>query len=185
MKKRKAVTLIEILVTAGLTSVITILIVSSLLNALQSSDFNYKRFSAVANLNTIVNDIAQYSLLSNATPETLSYAGSQYTNDSDTLILKIPSIDSAGHIIVGHFDNIIYDFNLPNMDLKELIVPDAQSSRSSKDKIVTSNLAAVNFSQTNTANGLMENINFTINATSFNKTTTFALSRKIRMRNQE
>ena len=184
MKNKKGITLIEVLVTAGLTSIITLLIVYVYINGMQISDFNFKRFNASSNLDAVINNISQYSLLATSSPTTFDYGGKKYTDDSDTLILQIPSINSTGEVINGYFDSIVYDYSATNKKLNELIVPNVQSSRALKDKTVAQNVAAVSFNQADTPKGLIQNIDMTINATSFGETTDYSLSKSVRMRNQ-
>ena len=184
MKHQKAIALIEVLVTAGLTSVIALLIANAYISGIQSWDFNFSRYSASSNLDNAVNSIAQYALLASSSADTFNYNGIIYSSDSDTLILQVPSIAASGAVINGYFDSLVYDFDSPNKNLKELIVPDTHSYRNFKDKIIVENVAAVSFAQTETAKGKMQIINLTINSASLGKTTRYSLSRSIRMRNQ-
>lgn len=181
---KPGITLIEVLVTAGLTSIIIVLITYTLLNGMQSANINFNRFSASSNLDSTLNNISQFALLATSLPATFSYGGEEFTNDPDTLIFQIPSTDSSGEIISGFTDTVVYDYNPAASSLKELVVPNTSSGRILKDKTIANNVSEVVFEQTNSAKGIVLNINLTIFSTSFGKISNHSISRSVRLRNQ-
>lgn len=181
---KQGITLIEVLVTAGLTSVIIVLITYTLLNGAQSANINVNRFTASSNLDTTLNNISQFALLAISSPATFSYGEVDYANDQDTLIFQIPSTDSAGGIVSGFTDTVVYDHNSGDNSLEELVIPSASSSRIFKDKKIAKNVSDAVFSQTNSTKGIMQNINLTIFSTSFGKISNHSLVRSVRLRNQ-
>lgn len=181
---KPGITLIEVLVTAGLTSIIIVLITYTLLNGAQSANINFNRFTASSNLDSVINNISQFALLAISSPATFSYSGSDYTSDSDTVIFQIPATDSSGGIVSGFTDTVVYDYNSTDSSLKELVVPNAISGRILKDKTIAQNVSEVVFGQTNSAKGTVIDISVTIFSTSFGKISNHSLVRSVRLRNQ-
>ncbi|KKP88531.1 MAG: hypothetical protein UR93_C0012G0009 [Berkelbacteria bacterium GW2011_GWA2_35_9] len=184
MKHKKGITLIEVLVTIGLTSTIVYLVVYSLINGLQSSEYNYNRFKISSSLDSALNDISKYLLLANNLPNSLIYDGEEYINDSDTLIINLPSIHSDGSVINSFFDSIIYDYNPNDNQVRQLVLPNSESYRNYKNNVILSDVSSVTFNQNLTSKGVVENINISIDSTSFGKNSDYSLSRSVRMRNQ-
>lgn len=181
---QQGITLIEVLVTAGLTSVIIVLITYTLLNGVQSANLHFNRFSASSNLDSALNNISQFALLATSLPATFNDSGLEFVSDSDTQIFQIPSINSLGEIISGSTDIVVYNYNITESSLKELVVPDTLSSRILKDKTIANNVSEVVFEQTNLAKGIVLNVNITIFSTSYGKISSHSLSRSVRLRNQ-
>lgn len=71
----------------------------------------------------------------------------QFTTDSNTLVIKLPAVDSAGNVI-----NSVYDFAVIDSDsgnpkiLRKQIFKDNQSYRKTENKVLTTNLKSISFS---------------------------------------
>src|SRR5579884_1858498 len=74
-----------------------------------------------------------------ASPTTVSGANS--------IVLQYPSIDSSGNVIDQTFDYLTLTQDSSNSHiLREQIFPNAQSTRKSGNKVLTTNLSSINFS---------------------------------------
>lgn len=67
-----------------------------------------------------------------------------YTTTDSSIVLKVPSIDSAGNIINAKYDQIIY--KLQGTDLYRIVAPYASSSRPAANSAVAHNCASLTFS---------------------------------------
>lgn len=96
---------------------------------------------------------------------------SEYTTNSDTLVLKIPSINQSGGIIDQVFDYAVLskDSSNPNILRKKIIVDDS-SFRNEEDKVLSTVLEEIEFIYLDSANTPVApaeavRISFTINLT--------------------
>jgi len=158
MKKNrnKGFSLIEMIIILG----ITIIVMATLSTIFVSSWRYYKnqqKFNELQSYNReiiykIANDIKQ----ADSVIASYSYSGANYVSSENTLILKLPSIDSMQNIISAHFDYYIFCKNPLNpQELSEIIIPDTLSSRIFQNKILSLNLDTLVFSYYDANNSLL------------------------------
>ncbi len=85
-----------------------------------------------------------------------------YTTSDSSIVLKVPSVDSAGNVISAKFDEIIY--KLQGQELYRIVIPSSSSSRISTNRAVANNCASLTFSSggvtlSNISSSNLSNIN--------------------------
>jgi type II secretory pathway component PulJ len=73
-------------------------------------------------------------------------AGTFYETSSDTIVLRIPSLDANIAPIAGIYDYVVYQYNEYTGILTEISFPDNQSIRASFSKDILSDLTSFAFS---------------------------------------
>ncbi len=149
MRRNKGFTLIEMIITLTLTAVIGVVLMVVLVNSLSLQTTQSARVMQGLGINTALSDINSWvrraSGVSVGYPAVTPYT---YTTGVNSLVLKVPSIDGAGAVINDVYDYVV--FVVESSKLKEIIFPNALSARRQSNKILTDNVALVNFSFQNT-----------------------------------
>lgn len=139
----KGFTFIELIITMGISSIIGVLLLVIIVN---STGVFYKQSSKLSqglNINDafskIIGNIKQASSIA------VSYinGSTTYTSGPIQLVLKIPSIDSSGNIILNTYDYFVYFLDQNTFRLKTF--PDALSARKSLDQIFSTSVDSLNF----------------------------------------
>lgn len=141
----KGFTLFEVVIVAGIAVIVGTLIVGILIN---NTGIINKESSIVTqglNINDAIREVDTYGrqavLVASGYPE----VSPTYVTGANTLVLKIPAINSQG--IIGD----VYDFVVITKDssnpklLKEYIFPDTLSIREDKNTILTNLLSSIEF----------------------------------------
>jgi hypothetical protein len=140
----KGLTLVEVLIAAGISAVVGIFLLSILIN---STGLFYQQTSKVTQgvgSNDALAEFRAYiketlSIVNNY-PET---GQSLYTTSNSQVVLKITSLDLNGNIKAGVFDYVV--FYLDQDKLKEKIIADVTSTRGATETILTSNVESLLF----------------------------------------
>jgi hypothetical protein len=67
-----------------------------------------------------------------------------YRTADDVLVLKVPSIDASGHVVIPGLDYIIY--KLQGSDLYRIVLAASSSSRPNENRIIASGCVSLTFS---------------------------------------
>lgn len=134
-------TLLEIVVIIAISSVMLIVLVD--LYRAHSSLYNYQKATAdtAGSASLVANELQEWALQANRILTSTTYSGTTYTTDSDTLVLEIPSIDSAGNAITATYDFVI--FYTSGTNLYRILSPNVGSARTSHIKTLTTNLSSL------------------------------------------
>lgn len=148
--KSKGFTLLEILIAAAITSIVAGLLLMIMIN----STGLFSRQSAKVQAGLNINDAtAKFkSTVKQASSIAVLHITSSttYTSDSQTLVLKVSSIDSSGNIIINTFDYYVYYLDQGILYLKTF--PDSLSSRKAENRVFSTLVDSVSFQYFNTSN---------------------------------
>ncbi|MBI2019148.1 hypothetical protein HYS95_00575 [Candidatus Daviesbacteria bacterium] len=139
----KGLTLVEVLVAMGIVTVTGVLLVAVIVNSTGVFSKQSSKIQTGVSINDSLMQIRGAIKQASGIAETLTQGSATYTTGSDQLILKVISIDSSNNIIEETFDYFVI-FQDQNI-LRFKIFPDAQSSRSSADKILSVSLDGILF----------------------------------------
>ncbi|OGE25507.1 hypothetical protein A3C26_02240 [Candidatus Daviesbacteria bacterium RIFCSPHIGHO2_02_FULL_39_12] len=146
----KGFTLVEVLVTMGIAISVGALLLVIITN---SAGMYYKQSSKLQEGLNINDSLGQIrSGIKQANAVAVSYIdqeGVTYTSNSTQLVLKIPSQDALGNIILFVFDYFIYFSDGSFLRFKSF--PDAGSSRKVADQILSNSLNSLLFQYFDTA----------------------------------
>lgn len=148
-KKTTGFTLIELLIAMGITAVIGLSLVVIIVN---SAGLFYKQSSTVQeglNINDALAIVR--SSIKQASSVGVSYTDGStvYTSGPQQLVLKVSSIDSAGNIIPGTYDNFVFYKDQDFLRSKVFLNP--LSSRNPVDRILSTIVNNLNFTYFNSA----------------------------------
>ena len=183
--KKRGVTLIELLITMTMIAAISAVITSVYLTG-------YKTFTTQLASSTIQSD-AQ-TILDALTTDIkngilIEESYDSYTSDNDSIIIRVPAIDSGGNIVYSGsnmlFDRIIYYYS--GDSIHKIIYADPMSKRysnSGKDVILDKKILALGFTyepDATAATLVTITINSEIDLGHY--TQTFSITGKARLRN--
>lgn len=168
---RAGFTLLELLIAISV-SIVAGSILVSLMTA--GNGLFYQQGSKInqgLSLNDSVNEISNLIKISSSIASSYPASSPQYSTDSNTLILSIPSIDSTGKVINNTYDfAVIARDATKNNILRLQVFPNPLSSHKSQNQVLSTTLSSVTFlyydnndqpvSPTSAAK-----INFTVNLT--------------------
>lgn len=146
-KSNSGFTLLEILVGMAVGVVAGGLLVSILV---QSNGVFLKQGVQVSeglSLNQSISEINADIVQSSGVVSSYPVSGQpQYTTGANVLVLQVPSINSSGNVISNVYDYIVISADTQKKYLlREMVFPDAQSSRKSLNKILSTSLNYVIF----------------------------------------
>lgn len=138
MKSIKGLTLVEIIIVLGISTIAGVLLLMVMINSL---GIFYKQSSKVSeglNANEALTHIRRTIKESSGIASSYTGGGTTYTSSNTQIIFKIAAIDAANNIIADTFDYFVY-FQDQNY-LRFKIFPDALSSRKAADQIFSNSL---------------------------------------------
>ncbi len=145
MNYKKGFTLIEIIIVAGLTTVIGAILVGVLVN---NSSMYYQESSTVASgigLNDIVDEVNTDIKLAAGVTSIYEVPPLTFTSGQQTLILKLPATNDSGNLSeVFDYLVIFVDATNPKI-LRKQVFPDASSTRKAENKVLTTILENIEF----------------------------------------
>lgn len=142
----KGMSLVEVIIASAIAGVIGVLLVGFLV---QNNGIYFNQTSKISQ-GTSLNDSSSKidSVIKNASSVALNYpiSNPQYTSDTSTLVLALPSIDSQSTIIENTFDYAVIakDAQKPNV-LRKQIFPNPSSSRKSENTVLSTTLSQITF----------------------------------------
>lgn len=142
---QKGFTLLETVLVMGISVIVGTLLLTILVN---QSNFSSKQNSLVSEglgLNDATRKIDEYIRQAVSIVESYPEDSPIYTTSSDTLVLKLPAIDSSG-VISSVFDYVVIARDLPDTNVLRLqVFPDPLSTRQSVDTVLTAILESIEF----------------------------------------
>lgn len=143
MSTDKGLTLIEVLVAMGISSVIGVLLLVIIVN---SAGLFYQQSSKVGQglgSNDALSQIRLAIKESSAIVASYSAGSTAYTSSSTQLVLKVASIDSLGNLISNTFDYFVFYMDMNKLRFKSF--PSIQSYRIAADQILSLNVDNILF----------------------------------------
>lgn len=143
----KGFSLLEMILAIGITALISGLILSILIN---NNGVLYKQNSLVSE-GLSLNDtlLAIDDKIRQATGVAASYpqAAPIYFSGTNTLVLKLPALDSQGGVINNVYDYMVTTQDTSNNKILRLqVFPDLQSIRKAENKVLTTLVESIEFS---------------------------------------
>lgn len=139
----RGLTLVEVLIAMGVAIVVGALLVVIIVNSAGLFYTQSSRVSQGLGANDALSKIRSSIKESNAIAASFSLGGTTYTSSGTEIVLKIPSIDAQGNVILNTFDFVVVSQDSDKLTFK--LFPDAASSRKSQDQIFSTNLDNLSF----------------------------------------
>lgn len=152
--KEKGLTLIEILISLGISATVGGLLLVIITN---STGIFYKESSKIQsglNINDVLVELKENVKLSNSVVAVYSSGLTTYTSGQTQLVLKLSSIDSSNNIIPNVFDYFVFFLDQNKLRLKTF--PNILSSRKAQDRIFSTSVNSLVFQYLNSANPSIE-----------------------------
>ncbi len=143
MIREKGMTLVEIIITMGISVVVGGLLTVIMVN---SAGLYYKQSSKMTeglNINDTLSKVRATIKESSSVATSFTSGATIYTSGPTQLVLKVPSLDASNNIIFQTFDYHI--FFLDSGKLRFKIYPDSLSSRKSADQIFSTLVDTLSF----------------------------------------
>ncbi len=147
MKKQQGFTIMELVVVIALCSVL-------LLGLLALFDWHSKVFTleqadvrATGSVRSVMNNMTKYVAQGITLESSRTISGTTYTTDADTVIVKIPSVDSSGNVIASTYDYVAY--NLSNGSVTQVIEAGSGTVRTAGSKLLAENVQSFSLTYDN------------------------------------
>lgn len=147
---QKGLTLIEVLITMGISVIVGALLVVIIVNSSGLYSKESSNLQQGLNINDALLNIRQDIKQANNIVSSYIGGSTTYTSGSEQLVLKISSIDSGGNPIDETFDYFVFFKDGNNLRFKTF--PDSLSSRKAQDQIFSTHVNSLNFQYLNLAN---------------------------------
>src|SRR5258708_5897960 len=145
--KQDGFSLMEVLVTMGVAIIAGSLLITLLV---QNNNLLYTQTARVSqrlSINDTVALINESIRQASATATSYTVGSVQYTSGASTLVLTFPSIDTSGSVIPNTYDYVVLTKDSVNPAiLRRILYPDATSSRSSENRVLSTALSTISFS---------------------------------------
>lgn len=145
-RKQKGMTLFEILVGVTISAIAGVLL---LLILVQNNGLFVSQTSKISQglgLNDATALISDDLRFAASIISTFTYQGQTYLSGPTTLILKVPSTDSADNMIDQEFDTFIYALDTSDPAIfRRLVAPSEASSRLATNRVVMTNVSTISF----------------------------------------
>lgn len=149
-KMKKGFTLVEIIVVFAFVAIISLILANIIIRYTGFYNRQQAEVSANTDNRLILDDIYSVARQSVSVVNSIIVSGQTFTTSTNTLIVKLPSVNSAGEPITNTFDHFIFYQDASDQKLfRRRIVPDALSFRPAAFSVLTSNLQTIAFSYDN------------------------------------
>lgn len=148
-RNRSGLTLIEVILSMGITVIIGVLLVVIIVNSTSLFTKQASNIQEGLNINDTLSNIRGNIKQASAVVVSYTSGGATYTTGASQLVLKVASIDSSGNILSNIFDYFIFYLDQKTIHLK--IFPDPSSSRKSADRIFSTSVDNLKFQYLNSA----------------------------------
>lgn len=151
LRSRRGVSLVEILVAVGISSLLLASVSTINLLASQTSEYGTTYMATHAGTRQGIDWMTQDIRWANQILSSITISSTLYTTADDTIVLEIPSIDSSGNVIAETNDYVVYHLNSEdNTILERILDAHEDSSRSDATKTIAQNVSALGFSANGT-----------------------------------
>ncbi len=185
INSKSGFTITEILIAIGILGLLTILIATIFLTQNQYFNEQQIRLLLESYINSAFVSMKNLIIESNAILSSYNIEGDNYLSGAETLVLKIPSIDTNKKVIFGQFDyGVIFK---SGTDLKIILSPGSQSFRTAQNRIIAQEVASFNINYNGVEPYLAKTviISMTLTKTTPNgKNVTITRSIQVTLRNQ-
>lgn len=146
-KIKKGFTVLELTIAMALLAILSVIIATIVIRS--GIIFEKQTGSVEVGLSNrfVLDDIAQQVRTAKLVESNFTGDGQNFTTGTDTLILKLPSIDNSGAAIANTFDRVVYYLNAGKINKK--VFPDAASSRKKITQILTTTTKTLKFAYNN------------------------------------
>jgi prepilin-type N-terminal cleavage/methylation domain-containing protein len=143
MKKHRAFTLLEVLVTLGIFAVMLVVLINFYVST--NSQFAYEReyVTVARGTDDIIDTVGDHVRPANQVLASYAFATGIRQSTTTSLVLSIPSITSNGQIIIGSYDYVA--FYSSGTKAYRLIEAAAGSARRSGTRLLSENVSTITF----------------------------------------
>lgn len=146
----KGLTLVEILITMGISIVVGMLLLIIIVNSAGLFYNQSSKLNLGLNTNDTLSQIRQSVKEASFIQASFTFGSDTYTSGTTQLVLKVPSIDSLSNIIVNTFDYFIFFQDQKKLRFKTF--PDPASNRKAQDQIFSTHVDSLTFKYFDLAN---------------------------------
>lgn len=139
----KGLTLIEVLITMGISVVVGVLLLVVIVNSAGLFYSQSSKLSIGLNTNDALSQVRQSIKEASAIAASFTSGVETYTSGATQLVLKVPALDASNNIIADTFDYFI--FFLDQKKLRFKTFPDTQSTRRAQDQIFSTSVDSLTF----------------------------------------
>lgn len=150
----KGLTLIEVLVAMGITTIAGVLLVAIIVNSAGLFSNQSSKVQEGLNINDLLAAIRGSIKQANAVADHFTSGQTTYTTGNTQLVLQVSSVDSSNNIIANTYDYYVYYLDQKYLHFK--IFPDVSSSRKAGDQILANSIDSLKLQYFNSANPPVE-----------------------------
>jgi prepilin-type N-terminal cleavage/methylation domain-containing protein len=145
--KKRGFTLIEMIITLGISVVALIALVNIFLTFNSVYGYQQAFMAAAGSAGSAMNALEAAVLPADQVLASHSFSGTAYSSGATALVLELPAVDSAGNIVAGVKDYIA--FYTSGTTLYRLTLAGAGSARVSGTKKLSTTLNSISFTYDN------------------------------------
>lgn len=143
-------TLAEVLIVLASSAIVGTILVSILIQGSNLFSHQSTKVNQNLSLNSTSNQINQTIQFASSIASTYTNGSFTYSTSNDTIIVRLPSLDSSNNVIENKFDTVIIMADpIKPTHLKKLLFPDPSSTRRSENTVLTAQLAYLEFKYLN------------------------------------
>jgi hypothetical protein len=152
LRSRRGISLVEVLVAVGISTLLFASVFTVNLLARQTFEFSSTYMDTHSGTRIGMDWMTQDVRWANQILSSITINSVLYTTANDVLVLEIPSIDGNDDVISGTNDYVVYHLNADDATILERTVDaDAASSRADETRTITNNVDTLSFSSNGTA----------------------------------
>lgn len=157
---KNAFSIIELLIIIGILGLLMILLITVFISQSQYFDNEHTRFLLKDNINISLPFIKDLIIASDSILASHNIQGIDYTSDSDTIVLRMPSLDINNKTITSQYDYAVITKEENN--IKIVLSPSQQSARTPQNRIIANYVSSLLFDYGNVSPNLAKTVLFTI-----------------------
>lgn len=142
-KKTKGFSLVETIIVLALVVIVLYVLVSMFLGYSKTYSYIEAGFEVSGSAATAVEDISSAVRQSSGVLSSRTFSGTNYTTNSTTLVLEVPTVNSSGSIVSSTYDYIL--FYRSGTDLYRVIDANGSSARTSGTKKLSNVVQSITF----------------------------------------
>lgn len=146
----KGFTLVEVIVVIFIFVLMSIAITSLFIGQNSLYQFYTAEVASEGSARRIVNRVTELVRTSESVLSSYDFGGTVHSSGSDTLVLRLPTVDSSDQILTNTFDYVVYYLDpSDNTKLFEKMEADGQSQRGSVTRLLSESIDNVLFTYDN------------------------------------